>query len=184
MNKVAKRVLIWVAILGALGAAVFYVALPMCAIPYSVSNERDAVTMLKSLATAQADFRANDRDGNLIEDYWRADVAGLYVTKSQGQPIKLIELSCALADDRPTAPAGPRTMKAGYWYRAIRIAGESKPDPNKFAFCALPGEYPKLGKYTFLVSHEGRVFRKDLGSAPGIEVFPADPSKEGWEKLD
>ena len=34
---------------------------------------------MKSLAAAEADFRgSNDRDGNIIEDFWTADVSALY----------------------------------------------------------------------------------------------------------
>ena len=184
MNKVAKRILIWVVVLGTLAALTFYFAVPMCIHPMWAANQRSASDALKSLYSAQADFSSNDRDENKIQDYWRSDVAGLYVMKSQGQPLKLIELSCALADDRPVVPAGPREPKAGYWFRAIRFAGESKPGPKRFAFCAFPEAYPKTGKQTFIINEDNTVYRKDLGAARGVEVWPADPLKEGWEKLD
>src|SRR5438093_367005 len=42
------------------------------------SNERNASATLKSFASAEADFRANDRDNNRVNDFWVADVSGLY----------------------------------------------------------------------------------------------------------
>ena len=43
-----------------------------------LANERSAVTSLKTITTAEADFRSNDRDGNRTSDFWTADVFGLY----------------------------------------------------------------------------------------------------------
>ncbi len=41
-------------------------------------NERHASAQLKVIAAAQAEFRSNDRDGNLVNDFWTADVYGLH----------------------------------------------------------------------------------------------------------
>jgi len=41
-------------------------------------NERGAVAMMKMLATAQADFRGNDRDNDRVQNFWVYDVSGLY----------------------------------------------------------------------------------------------------------
>src|SRR6185295_12735465 len=68
------------------------------------SNERRAIVSLKTLASAQTDFRANDRDQDGKANFWRADIAGLYaLAPGEGPAIKLIELSLAAADDRPVA---------------------------------------------------------------------------------
>src|SRR5436190_232031 len=56
------------------------------------ANERSASSSLKTLATAEADFKANDRDGNGLKDFWVGDVSGLYrYTMTNGREIKLIE---------------------------------------------------------------------------------------------
>src|SRR5471030_2911674 len=47
-------------------------------------GERSPSTSLKSLTSAQADFRANDRDGDGINQFWRADIAGLYALAPGG----------------------------------------------------------------------------------------------------
>jgi hypothetical protein len=40
------------------------------------------------------------------------------------------------------------------------------------------------GLNTFIVSEGNIVFKKDLGHGNGVDVFPADPVKEGWRRLD
>jgi prepilin-type N-terminal cleavage/methylation domain-containing protein len=104
------------------------------------SNERTAATSLKTLTSAEADFRANDRDWNGVNDFWTGDVKGLHTMTpakvrgaggdSADPPIRLIELSVAAADlDGAFIPAGGENMElnrlavpgphAGYWYAAL-----------------------------------------------------------------
>jgi hypothetical protein len=152
----------------------------------SSSNDRNATASLKTIATAQADFRANDRDGNQVNDFWRADIAGLYALKAGGTAIKLIELSVAAADDRPVTDItsfAQRSPKAGYWYRALRYKDETeKLDPNRYAACSFPAS-DHAGKYLFLVTQENTIYRKIFEGTPP-DFCPDDPLKEGWEKLD
>jgi len=121
-------------------AIIAAIAIPGLLSSQRASNERNASTSLKTLTSAQADFRANDRDGNKVNDFWTANVAGLYTmtsaavignSNSTTDPvIKLIELSIASADADGTAiPAGGEntaltqfavpSAKAGYWYHAL-----------------------------------------------------------------
>jgi hypothetical protein len=105
------------------------------------SSERCASTSLKTLSSAEADFRANDRDWNHVNDFWTANVSGLYtmtpadVKGAEGNnpkdpSIKLIELSVASADaDGAFYPAGGENLplstfsasapKSGHWYVAL-----------------------------------------------------------------
>ena len=154
------------------------------------STERNASTCLKTITSAQADFRANDRDWNHVNDFWRGDIAGLYTLKSaadpQGPAIKLIELSVASADDRPVTDISPyavRSAKAGYWFRAILHEDEVSADPDRFAACAFP-DSPSAGKYVFITDETNVIYRKELKKQRGIERFPLDPLKAGWSKLD
>ncbi len=153
-------------------------------------GERSGPSSLKTLASAQADFRSNDRDGNGVADFWRKDVAGLYVLRHEGtgERLKLIELSVALADDRIPDEAlalGPRTPKGGYWFRAIRHADEGdRLDPgSRFAYCCFPADYPKSGRKTFILDERNTIFMRDLGRPGGIEVFPTDEELQAqWSK--
>jgi prepilin-type N-terminal cleavage/methylation domain-containing protein len=105
------------------------------------NSERNSSTSLKTLASAEADFRANDRDWNHINDFWTGDVKGLYTLTSAAvrgaqanstldPSIKLIELSVASADadgnlfaaggeNVPLAAFAVSSAKAGYWYAAL-----------------------------------------------------------------
>jgi hypothetical protein len=145
---------------------------------------------LKTLTSAQADFRANDRDGDKVSQFWRADIAGLYALAPGGGPaIRLIERSLALADARPVydlAPEGERKPWKGYWYRAIRHADEKTIDAvSQFAAVAYPAEYPSSGRYTFIVDENNTIYRCDLGHGRGLEVYPThDELKTKWAKLD
>ncbi len=150
------------------------------------SNERSASASLKTIAMAQADFRGNDRDGNGVQDYWRADIAGLYLFRTAGEMIRLIEISVAGADGKPTTPVesiAVRSPKAGYWFRALRFKDESAPDPQRFAAIAYP-DRPAVGRNFFVVSHDRTIYKKAVADGPAPEVYPEDPLKEGWTKLE
>ena len=130
-----------------------------------------------------------------MNDFWRADVAGLYAVRNEGdlerdpgtaEPIKLIELSIAAADDRPVGyieEFSHRSAKAGYWYRALRFADEDGTDPERFAALAYPDSLG-AGKEMFIISNDNVVYRKKFGPETLPEVFSADLDAEGWSKLD
>jgi hypothetical protein len=150
---------------------------------------RNASSSLKTIASAQADFRANDRDWNHVNDYWRADIAGLYALEVQGFAIKLIELSVAAADDRPQTDLSPlavKSAKAGFWFRALPHADETTRGPDRFAACTFPQSLVE-GRYgTYVISERGVVRKKILGHARGIDAHPteAELKAEAWEVFD
>src|SRR3954470_19647882 len=120
-------------------AIIAAIAIPGLLSSQRASNERNASTSLKTLTSAEADFRANDRDWNHVNDFWTADVKGLYTMSSAAvsgssnstldPAIKLIELSIASADADGTRFAiadncdlsqfAVSSAKAGYWYQAL-----------------------------------------------------------------
>jgi hypothetical protein len=151
---------------------------------------RNASSSLKTIASAQADIRANDRDWNHVNDYWRSDIAGLYTVGSEGHEIKLIELSVAAADDRPTTNIekySVKSPKAGFWYRALPHADEKTArGPDRFAACSFPVNL-SAGRYgTYIVGEDNTILRRLLGHAKGIEAYPtpAELKAKEWEKID
>jgi prepilin-type N-terminal cleavage/methylation domain-containing protein len=126
-------------------AIIAAIAIPGLLAAQRASNERNASASLKTITTAQADFRSNDRDGNLVADFWTGDVFALYGLKpitggNTAAPaddaiitdaIKLIEPSVAGADGLSNLGAyGNVTIvgsiqigspKAGYVYRALSL---------------------------------------------------------------
>ena len=109
------------------------VAVPGLISSQRASNERHASTSVKGFASAEADFRANDRDKNGVNDFWTADVKGLYTMTPSGAsngPIRLISRDLAAADGDDTFyPAGGENLPLSqfaapepsgrYWFMAL-----------------------------------------------------------------
>src|SRR5262245_37557654 len=126
-------------------AVIAAIAIPGLLAAQRSSNERNASTSLKTITTAEADFRSNDRDGNRSMDFWTADVYALYgmigitgastvIPADSAQAsniIKLLEPSLAGADGRTDQAlygnvefAGAivaGSPKAGYGFRALHF---------------------------------------------------------------
>jgi prepilin-type N-terminal cleavage/methylation domain-containing protein len=142
MRREKGFTLIELMIVIAIIAIIAAIAIPGLLSSQRASNERNAATSLKTLASAEADFRSNDRDGNKIQDFWTGDVAGLYSIGPVGsiELIKLIDISVAGADSSPRA-TGVTTAasadeveisnlittapKAGYWYLILLFDNSS-----------------------------------------------------------
>lgn len=102
-----------------------------------IANELHASVTMNNLATAEADFRVNDRDCNLVHDFWVADISGLYRIDSaevpiQGQrsEIRLIGPSVARADARPCVPLEQAGSLASTAKRVTRLVALGKAVPN------------------------------------------------------
>lgn len=174
------------------------------------SNERNASGTLKTFATAQADFRSNDRDNNRVNDFWTGDIAGLYAIEAGGATIKLIEVSAALADEEPLeagkvkcypkaiATYGVPSAKAGYKFRTLREdlscgvkyaqdtddSGEKVRNTSRFGACAFPEEYGVGGTKTFIINEGNTLFWKDTGGEPVLD-WPTDEDLAAeWQVMD
>jgi prepilin-type N-terminal cleavage/methylation domain-containing protein len=137
MKKVDKKgfTLIELMIVIAIIAIIAAIAIPGLLQSQRAANERNASASLKTITSAQADFRANDRDKNKVNDFWTNDVKGLYTFEShngtnQGgtaNMIKLIEISVAGADSLLAGHASceditnitTRSAKSGFWYESL-----------------------------------------------------------------
>jgi hypothetical protein len=167
-------------------------------------NEQAAVQALKSIATAEADFRTNDRDGNHVYDFWTGDVSGLYSLPASSRPIALIDREIALADAAALQPLSPRPASFhGYYFLALEMNRESDPPtsykeatdssmgkvhhPSQFGFCAFPEEYGRTGRTTFIINEGNTIFRFDLAGKPlhdwpSIEAFGI--SKDAFSRIE
>jgi hypothetical protein len=113
----------------ALGGALALVVLVV--VPFILSSSRTSgvhrpYSDLRTIAGAQAAFREKTSAGRAKKGYWRVDLASLYAqTDSAGQPIGLISLALAAADDRPAVDLSPavRSPKSGYWFRSLPFEG-------------------------------------------------------------
>ncbi|HEX7898579.1 MAG TPA: DUF2950 family protein [Planctomycetota bacterium] len=150
-------------------------------------NERFASAALKTLASASADFRGNDRDNNKVQDFWTGDVASFYYLTPVGgtEPIRLIEKGVADAD--PSRP-GAKPYH-GYWFAAMekdetgepygqdtkgdKTAGQTNRNHSKFGFCAYPAEYGYTGGSCFYINEGNTIFKFDTQGKP-ILKWPTD----------
>ena len=176
-------------------------------------NERNATASLKSLVRAQMHFKDNDLDQNGVQDYWTANVAGLYCLqdKTSDKAIAALnDIGVASADtgrysgeyendnvkynSELLLPVGPKT---GYWYRVMQSDGQVKPyaqdtdktgskvhNLNTFAAVAYPVTYDSTGRHTFIVNEPAVVYRKDTRGRPVLTWPSAKDLSEEWEKLD
>lgn len=155
------------------------------------SNEREASTMLKTITSAEADFRANDRDRNKVEDFWTGDVSGLYYVKPTdgGPEVRLINVDLANADAQPLFPLPPdRGPRQGFRFQVLdrddSVGGEKgiyRLDTDKsgrkvhnfarFGFVAFPAADGK-GKYVFFTNEMNTIFR--TRSTQPRTTFPSD----------
>lgn len=168
-------------------------------------NHRNASLSLKTIAGAQAEFRAQDRDENKVTDYWVGDVAQLHSMRTNDRPegIGLIERSTALADIAPLGPIafpdptpydipgyrdpGP---KAAYYFAVIPLQADGTPyddgshrNRTRYAYCAFP--YSRnAGPWTFIVNEQNTIYRKDIEKPARISRWPANLKSEGWSKVD
>jgi type II secretory pathway pseudopilin PulG len=159
-------------------------ALPGVYSSQRASNERSASASLKTIASAEADFRGNDRDMNGVQDFWTGDVAGLEAF-SQMAP------NVAEADASPIQPLVPKPRpKAGYFYEAMDLDKSAPPEErgyrkdtdgsgrkvhnhSRFGFTAYPSQPGKSGDYTFLINEGNTIFRMRNGGQPR-RAWPED----------
>jgi len=113
-----------------------------------------------------------------------------YAQKFISTPGKQDGLYWESKDGGPDSPLGPRFADGavpkgggegyhGYHYRILTAQGASAPGGaytyivggrmrNGFAAIAWPMRYGETGVMTFMVSHDGVVFEKDLGKNGGV----------------
>ncbi|MNQ98222.1 hypothetical protein D3C85_1139040 [compost metagenome] len=143
---------------------------------------------------AQMDYASVDRDG---------DGALEYAQKIFSTPGKHDGLYWAQDDSGQISPLGPSFGKAiadeewhGYRFRILHGQGPSAPGgaysyligdkmSRGFALIAWPAKYNVTGVMSFMISHEGQVFEKDLGPegeklALAMKRFDPDDS---WQEV-
>ena len=157
-------------------------------------NELDAVQAALAYHDAQMDYAAVDRDGDGVPEYAQKFLSsddqhdGLYWPEEDG------------VDDSPLGPLfGDDTPDGewhGYKYRILSAQGPSAPGgaydyllgdnmSRGFALIAWPAKYADTGVMSFMISHEGEVFEKDLGPeseklVEGMSRFDPDSS---WKEV-
>jgi hypothetical protein len=155
----------------------------------------ELATMQAMLAyyDAQRDYASKDRNGDNVLEYAQRLVS------SSGKQDGLYWPLVSGGEESPLGPAFADTPPGedfhGYHYRVLTAQGPSAPGgaysyivgkrmTNGFALIAWPARYGDTGVMSFMISHDGEVFEKDLGkdgakTAQAMKRFDPDSS---WQE--
>jgi len=162
-------------------------------------NELDAIQTCLAFVDAQNDYAEKDRGAGrgvyaskIVSSRGKKD--GLF-WQDDKDPSPLGEFAAQASADGYTASDG-RQPYHGYYYKILTRQGDHAPGGELdyivkgkmiggFALVAYPAEYGNSGVMTFLVSHAGTVYQKDLGPrteilARSMSVFNPDQT---WKKV-
>jgi hypothetical protein len=156
-------------------------------------NELSAMQAVEAYFDAQKEYAQRDRDGDGVLSY---------AQKFASSPGRRDGLYWP-ADAQGESPLGPRFSSVkpgegyyGYHYKILTAQGKDAPGGaydyiigNRmragFALVAWPIQYGETGVTTFMISHDGVLYQKDLGPytatiAKAMKVFNPDAS---WSKV-
>ncbi len=164
-------------------------------------NELDAIAVCRRFVTAQHEYASQKREGSRVHQYAQRIIA---------TPGRQDGLAWQNADGTWGGPVAEGVARAiaegygklnapyrGYHFKVLKGQGPSAPLGELdfvvqgamiggFALVAAPASYEVTGIKTFLVSHEGVVYEKDLGPAT-LEIFKVmerfDPD-ESWSPVE
>jgi hypothetical protein len=144
------------------------------------SNELDAIAICRGYVDAQHEYALQKREGYDVNQYAQRIIST--AGKQDG-------LAWQTADGRWDGPIGEKIARAiqqgydsraepyhGYFFKVLKGQGAAAPLGELdfvvngamiggFALVAAPAEYGITGVQTFIVSHDGVVYQKDLGRA-------------------
>lgn len=157
-------------------------------------NEEAVIQAVRAYHDAQLDYAEVDRDGDGVLEYAQQFVSsdgrhdGLYWPDEPG--VEVSPLGPLFGDELPDG------QWQGYRYRILNAQGPSAPGgaydyrlggnmSRGFALLAWPASYGDSGVMSFMISHDGQVFEKDLGPrgeqiAAALQRFDPDSS---WQAV-
>ncbi|MGK9236563.1 DUF2950 domain-containing protein [Inquilinus limosus] len=160
-------------------------------------NELAAMAVLQVYGSAQMAYAEKDRDGDGVLEFAQRLVS------SPGRQDGLYWPDAADSDPSPFGPLvaedrsyfeshRPGEPYHGYYFRILTRQEDRVPGGRYdyvingnmiagFALIAVPAAYGESGRMTFLVSHHGRIWQKDLGDrtevlAAAIQSYAPDDS--------
>ena len=160
---------------------------------------RDAIAICRGYVEAQHEYASQARDETGFH---------VYAQKIVSTPGKRDGLAWYDASGKPAGPVGENAAKAleqgyssgvpyhGYHFAVLKSQGPAAPHGRLdfvvqgkmlfgFALMAWPANYRQSGVKTFIVSHDGIVYEKDLGSRTGdlAKAITAYNPDKTWTKV-
>ena len=168
-------------------------------------NEMNAVQTCLAYVDAQREYAAKDRDGDGLLEYAQQLVSsrgqqdGLFWPAEEGRETSPLGPLFAQAHEegyRPRQGHQPPSPYHGYYYKMLKAQGKHAPGGARdyvvkgnllggFALVAYPARYRASGIMTFMVSHNGVVYQKNLGPGTPATVRAMqrfDPDRT-WQKV-
>lgn len=168
-------------------------------------NELDTIQTLLAVVDAQREYAAGDLDGNGFHDYAKRFIStegrrdGLFWPTAENEaPSPLGPLVGNAAREGYGKKTAAEALRAYHGYRYRLLTGQSSNAPGGpydylvkgkllggFGIVAYPARYGVSGVMSFIVSHDGNVFERNLG--PSTESIAAKMSRfdpdAGWKKV-
>jgi hypothetical protein len=164
-------------------------------------NELDAIQSCLAYIDAQNEYAESDRTGAGMNTYAQRIISragkkdGLYWSSAQGEAESPLGGLIAQATRQGYRVGAGRTPYRGYYFKILTRQGPSADGGafdyvvdgkmiGGFALVAYPAEYANSGVKTFLVSHAGTVFEKDLGpgTAKIAERMTSFNPDKSWQR--
>jgi hypothetical protein len=168
-------------------------------------NEIFTVRTLLAAVDAQREYAMMDPNNDGIQDYAQKFLSdpgqrnGLYWETKPGEPLSPLGPLVGAAtkegySSEATTNPGSRSYH-GYHFRMLKGQGPNASGGEAdyvvgghmiagFGIVAWPTLYAKSGVMTFITSHDGIVYEKDLGPGePGASITLFDPG-DGWTRVD
>jgi hypothetical protein len=167
------------------------------------ANERSAIVVLNAYLDAQKEYASKDRNGDGVLQY--AQRLGSTPGKHDG-----LYWPADPAKGEEASPFGPLVAESaaylkghkagdpyrGYHFKILSSQGKNAPGGAYsyiingrmiagFAMVAYPAQYGESGVMTFIVSHNGKIFEKNLGKSSGdigAKMTAFDPGP-GWKEV-
>jgi hypothetical protein len=169
-------------------------------------NEMSAIQTCLAYVDAQREYASRDRNGDGVLEYaQKAGSApgmkdGLYWEAKEGEeqsPLGPLVVSAIREGYTKKKFGDEQSSYHGYYYKILKAQRKNAPGGaydyvvngsmiGGFALVAYPAQYGSSGIMTFIVSHSGEVYEKDLGKktssvAQAMKSFDPD---ETWRKVE
>jgi hypothetical protein len=166
------------------------------------ANELDAIQICRGFVEAQNEYASEIHDDSGVNQYAQKIIStpgkhdGLYWQNADGSAGGPIGEAVARAIQEGYVP-GKTSGYHGYYFKVLKGQGPAAPLGQLnyvvegimiggFALVAFPAEYRVTGVKTFMVSYNGVVYQKDLGSdtvniAKNMERYNPDKT---WHRTD